>query len=520
MNKTAAQGSRPFTKSFAASSSSIDPRNDPALLLQIIDQLPMSVSVRGPDNRFRFANKFLADSMGRQPEDFSGKKFVDMFDAPVADTIDGLTAKVLQTSEAIREQEFSGVDGTGRTFKSQYSPFASDTGETVGVLSLSEEVTALRRAEEALLQSEELIDAAVSVMPIALLITVDKTIVFANKTASKRLRRSSEDLVGLTTAKLVYDPAEFEKSSADIDKHGALLGREIRLVRGDGSIFWANVNGKTIDYKGQTANLLTLLDISKTKEAEAELRRYTEELERSNAELEEFAYVASHDLQEPLRKVQAFGDRLESRYGDSLGDRGLDYLSRMRSSAARMQVLIDDLLTFSRVSSRTTEFVSVDLNEIMKSVLADLEIQIKETDAEFEIDEMPTIEGDESRLRQLFQNMVGNALKYRKEGVPPLIRISATEALENGEGKAPACLISVVDNGIGFEQEYADRIFRIFQRLHGRDRYKGTGIGLAICRKIVDHHGGKISAVSQEGQGATFSVVLPLRRLGHDHGLG
>ncbi len=235
----------------------------------------------------------------------------------------------------------------------------------------------------------------------------------------------------------------------------------------------------------------------------AELMRKQVELERSNRELQDFASVASHDLQEPLRKVRAFGDRLSAKYGAELPDQGHDYLARMQDAAARMQTLINDLLTFSRVTTRAQPFVLVDLNIIVSQVVSDLEVRIQQSDATLDLGTLPEIEGDQLQLRQLFQNLLGNALKFHRPDVAPVVRIFA-EAVDDETVR-----LSVQDNGIGFDEKYLDRIFTIFQRLHGRVEYEGTGVGLAVCRKIVERHGGTITARSAPGEGATFIVTLP-----------
>jgi signal transduction histidine kinase len=254
-------------------------------------------------------------------------------------------------------------------------------------------------------------------------------------------------------------------------------------------------------------------------QAEKSLKAYTVELERSNRELEEFAYVASHDLQEPLRKIQAFGSRLRQKYGGLLDAQGLDYLSRMESAAARMQTLIDDLLTFSRVTTRAQPFAEVDLARLVQVVLLDLEVKIGEVNGRVHIGDLPTIEAEPTQMRQLFQNLISNALKFHRPGVPPVIHISGeylTEAppnlLKEAVASTPCCHITVTDNGIGFDQKYAERIFTVFQRLHRRSEYEGTGVGLALCRKIVERHRGTIAATSQVGQGTTFTVTLPVKQ--------
>jgi signal transduction histidine kinase len=244
-----------------------------------------------------------------------------------------------------------------------------------------------------------------------------------------------------------------------------------------------------------------------------ELTVYSEELSRSNRELEDFAFVASHDLQEPLRKIRAFGDRFMSTYGQELEEKGVDYIQRMKTAAERMSNLINDLLEFSRITTRGKEFSEVRLDKVMTDIISDLAIAIQESDSQIKIDEMPTIQGDKAQMYQLFLNLLSNAIKFRKADVTPQISITyqQQETRDTITGTAIQWhLFTVSDNGIGFEQEFADKIFVPFQRLHGRSEYKGTGIGLAVCLRIVERHGGKISAVSEPGSGAVFTVEIPV----------
>ncbi|WP_052731130.1 ATP-binding protein [Spirosoma radiotolerans] len=239
-------------------------------------------------------------------------------------------------------------------------------------------------------------------------------------------------------------------------------------------------------------------------------------LVRSNANLQTFAYIASHDLQEPLRKIQQFGDLLKTRYMDSTGE-ALVYLERMQMAASRMSTLIRDLLDYSRISTRRDESTPVSLQTIVATVLNTLDWTIQQTGAQIQVGPLPTLSGDASQLGQLFQNLLSNALKFRKPGVAPQIQILSCRVVARDLPKVftPHRAVSgyhridVVDNGIGFEEKYLDRIFQVFQRLHGKNEFAGTGIGLAICEKVVTNHGGAITAASQSGQGATFSVYLP-----------
>ncbi len=249
-----------------------------------------------------------------------------------------------------------------------------------------------------------------------------------------------------------------------------------------------------------------------------QLRGRTEELTRSNAELEQFAYIASHDLQEPLRKVQAFGDMLGTEFRDILGAEGQDYLQRMQNAAKRMQVLINDLLNFSRVMTKAKPFVSVDLKAIAELVVGDLESRIRHTGGRVEIGDLPTLEADPTQMQQLLQNLIGNGLKYHRQEVAPVVCVqgrllSPTLGPPGTLPSQPVCEITVTDNGMGFEQKYADRIFAPFERLHGRE-VEGTGMGLAICRKIVERHGGTITAQGLPNEGAVFVARLPVNHRG------
>lgn len=246
-----------------------------------------------------------------------------------------------------------------------------------------------------------------------------------------------------------------------------------------------------------------------------ELRVYADELARSNRELEDFAFVASHDLQEPLRKIRAFGNRIDSGYKDVMDERGRDFLARMLNAAERMSMLISDLLSFSRVSTRGKDFEDVNLDNVVSGVLGDLEIVVEEKNAQINVPALPTIRGDKSQIDQLFLNLLSNALKFQAEGVTPVVNIEATEPSEDDlkdvlmANEYHWLKLIVSDNGIGFEQSFAEKIFAPFQRLHGRSEYKGTGIGLAVCRRIVERHNGKIFADSALGEGATFTILLP-----------
>jgi signal transduction histidine kinase len=242
------------------------------------------------------------------------------------------------------------------------------------------------------------------------------------------------------------------------------------------------------------------------------LLQYAEELQRSNRELEEFAFVASHDLQEPLRKIRAFGDRLQQKFSGQLGETGSDYVVRMQAASERMSALIDDLLSFSRVTTKQRPFVNVDLNEVMHRVMDDLDYAIEETNAQLHIDPLPIIDADASQIAQVFMNLIANSLKFHPLDARPIITVTSEINLASPivDDKRYWCCLRFADQGIGFEAQYAERVFSLFQRLHGRDEYSGTGIGLALCRKIIERHGGTITAQSEHGEGAVFTIYLPM----------
>ncbi|GAA6184620.1 ATP-binding protein [Aliiglaciecola sp. NS0011-25] len=250
----------------------------------------------------------------------------------------------------------------------------------------------------------------------------------------------------------------------------------------------------------------------KVDERTEKLTVYSEELARSNRELEDFAFVASHDLQEPLRKIRAFGDRLHSDYSEQLGEKGADYLNRMKNAAERMSNLISDLLEFSRVSTRGKDFTDVEMSTVISAIESDLEIAIEESKTQLIVSELPVIKGDSSQMNQLFLNLLSNAIKFRKPDVAPVIELQyqlEQSAGVDGKSSGDMHVFILSDNGVGFENEFAEKIFVPFQRLHGRNEYKGTGIGLAVCRRIVERHGGTISATSELGKGSTFVIKLP-----------
>jgi PAS domain S-box-containing protein len=301
---------------------------------------------------------------------------------------------------------------------------------------------------------------------------------------------------------------------------------EKRYITKDGGNIWVYLNSSIVeDLAGKPHHLLTYIrDISERKKLEEEVAMYSKDLEKrikertlelqkSNESLEDFASIASHDMQEPLRKIAIFGDRLKAKLTNS-GKEEVDNINRMQRATLRMQSLINDLLEYSKISSPTSNPRTTNLDTMVREVVSDLDASIQSTQGEIHIGRLPKLEADPTQMRQLFQNLISNAIKYHKAGVAPKIRIESNKFDNENWG------ISVSDNGIGFEEKYSKRIYKPFERLHGIDVYQGTGMGLAICQKIVSNHGGRISTQSELGKGSTFTIFLPQQKLKSDLQMG
>ncbi len=494
--------------------------------------------VAGTNMVVEVVNDLFLKLVGRRREEFESKGYWD----------------VLYEAKAVYEPILQAVFNTGKTYTASehqiplirngseeivyvsfvYEPLKDDDGTISRVLILAIDVTAQVLARRKIEEAEERARLAIDVSQLGLF-EVDlqsKTII-----ASPRLNEifdisSSTNQDRFIGAIHPDDLAAREEAYQQAFRTG-VLQYEGRILRKDGTVRWVRSRGKIFFDKGsQPVRLIGVSqDITEQKEFEEELNKQVKEhtselvnknaeLERTNQKLEEFAHAASHDLKEPVRKIHFFTDRLKNQLKQATEEQR-NTLERIEASARRMTLLIDDLLQYSYVSQPMLKKEAVDLNKKIALVLEDLELDVHQKKAIVEVHPMPTVMGYRRQLQQLFQNLISNALKYSKAGVPPHIVISATKkTCDEVRDLFTECLtgddfhlITVSDNGIGFEQEDAERIFQMFQRLHGKTEYSGTGIGLAIVRKVVENHGGKIIASGRPGEGATFKIYLPVREL-------
>lgn len=382
-----------------------------------------------------------------------------------------------------------------------------------------------RRAEAALAEQARLLTDIVDTLPdLVFLKDTQGRFVLDNRAHRRYLGvHPSETLNGKTAADIY--PREIAERQQEEDHYVLTTGAPIRNKEeaarpASPNIHWlATTKMPLRDGTGKIVGLVGVsTDITQRKADEEKLRLFAAQLERSNAELQNFASVASHDLQEPLRKIQAFGDRLATKCAAQLGEQGRGYLERMQNAAQRMQTLIQDLLQLSRVTSRAQPFQQCELGKIIGDVVSDLEVRIEQTGGKVEVGELPVIDADPLQMRQLFQNLIANALKFHRPDLAPVVTIAGEVGLASELGLAgtqardKAVRITVRDNGIGFDPKFAEQIFVVFQRLHTKQDYEGTGIGLAVCRKITDRHRGSIMAESEEGRGATFTILLPVKQ--------
>ncbi|QDK80899.1 PAS domain S-box protein [Spirosoma sp. KCTC 42546] len=540
-----------------------------AQMRSLIESAPFPIGVYvGRQMQIQFANQSIKSVWGKGDE-VVGKLYSQILPELANQNIYDQLDSVYSTGtpfHAKNQRVDITIDGKLQPYYFNYSftPLYNAAGQVYGVMNTAAEITDLILAKQQVEKTEAALLGAIELAELATWSLDIETGIFSY---SKRFM----DWLGFSESTKSMDeaynplPDDYRQSVADAiaatvapgssgyyeNEHPIInrLTGQIRIIHAQAQVFY-DTDGKPLTLTGTAQDITTQRQLQlaleqqvqeRTEELAAtneELSAINEELaatneeyaatneeleeanqlfSRSNENLQRFAYVASHDLQEPLRKVQQFGDLLKSQYASQLGD-GIGYLERMQAAASRMSNLIKDLLSFSRISTRQEVSSLVSLNGVLSTVLSDLDLRIQETGALVTVDSLPRIHGDKSQLEQLFQNLLSNALKFRRTDRPPLVHVRAQLIATN---ELPLSIkptritsnyhrIDVSDNGIGFDEKYVDRIFQVFQRLHNKSEFAGTGIGLAICEKVVANHGGAITAHSKLGQGATFSLYFPI----------
>lgn len=467
------------------------------------DYFPHLIAIYDSERRFIYVNSYAAQISGISGEEFIGRRDEDLYPPSITRCYLPLMQKAIETLRP-QTKECTVKFKTKRTLIITFIPMLDENGGLFRIMSNSFDITERKKAENELTKSEVMFrkvwensfDGMRLINKKGIMIKVNDA--FCNMVGmpkeelegqlfTKIYRSSHEELL----RKAVYRIATRTTVPRYIEKFDLWNGKSI----------WFEVSNTLMSMGHSSPMLLSIFrDISQRKLFEERLNRTITKLEESNRELEQFAYVASHDLQEPLRMVSNYTQLLAKRYQNKLDETGREFISYAVNGAMRMQSLIKDLLAYSRVTTKARPFETVNCNEVLKEVLLDLKLAIEESKAVITYDPLPEIMADATQFRQLLQNLLSNSLKFRSE--KPEIHISA-------ESRSNEWLFKITDNGIGIDPQYFERIFMLFQRLHDSGTYPGTGIGLAICKKIVERHGGQMYVESQPGRGTTFYFTIP-----------
>ncbi|HSQ00151.1 MAG TPA: PAS domain S-box protein, partial [Candidatus Dormibacteraeota bacterium] len=486
-------------------------RREKELSDNLIESLPGIFYLFDDQGRFLRWNENFAAISQYGNEEIARMQPTEFFDGEGREHIRQRIGEVFVTGHSTAGADFVSKDGSRRPYFFTGRRVMVD--DRPCVIGMGIDVSERKRAEEALQRAKaaQLLATLLESAPDAMVVSDRSgTIVFANSQTERLFGVPRSRLLGQPLGALI--PAELRERARDPDETPVTISVEADGRRADGSLVPVEIKLRRIETDDGPLLTSALRDITDRRRAEAEIHRLnadlerrvverTRELERSNADLEQFAYVASHDLQEPLRAVASFTQLLARRYRDRLDGDALRFIDRSGAAVTRMQALIRDLLAYSRVGTRAGDFLPIDCEQVLGDVLDDLHAGIAETGAVVTHDPLPTVAGDPSQLRQLFQNLVGNAIKFRGNAAPR-VHVSARR-------DGPHWRFAVADNGIGIDAEYSERVFVIFQRLHSRRDHPGTGVGLAICKKIVERHGGRIWIESDVGRGTTVRFDLP-----------
>jgi two-component system, LuxR family, sensor kinase FixL len=446
---------------------------------------------------------------------------LEIFPGDNTEEIIEIKAKVLETGMGSRQEIRLGAGEKYKVYDLIIEPIWNEDGLVNGILGSALDITERKQIEEDRKRRADELDAIINSMTEAVIIyNADGELMRLNPAAIDAYGYDpiGEDRLEVAQRLSVQCPDGCPIDPADLPSSRALTGEVVRsqrllLTNARGEQLVILVSGSPIRLGGELVGAVVVFhDITDRERAQKALKKYAQQLERTNRDLQDFAFISSHDLQEPLRKIQAFSERIATKYADALDTTGIDYLSRMNSAAARMQNMINDLLAYSRVTSQTHNFVKVSLAEVVDQVLSDYEMRIEESQAFIEVSKLPTIKADPFQMHHLFMNLVSNSLKFQNKATAPVVKIKWSNPEEI---LTPEKSVEIVfeDNGIGFDEKYIKRIFQPFQRLHSHRAFEGSGIGLAICRKIVEFHGGSITASSTPGQGSIFVVRLPVEQI-------
>ena len=464
------------------------------------------------DLKFIKVNKGFERIIRKKADEVLGKNYLSLFPNAGKIGLFELNCQVIETGRAERKEVYYEGDGLQAWFEISLVKLGAD-----GLVVTFSDITTSKQNQNAIQQSEARLRTIINTSQSGMFTltpikdkegtVTDFCFGIVNQAVASYIGQTAEVLTGALAS--IYFPAYKENGLFNIyvDTYHTGKVHQFDFHYEDGYDVYFNIH----TVKTGDEVLVTFTDHTALKKLQVQLEQTIDDLQRSNANLQEFAYAASHDLQEPLRKIHFFAERLESSIGPLLKEEDKRMFNRMESATQRMRVLIDDLLAYSKVSVPTPLQKDVALQEVVQDVLTDLEASINEKGATITTDALPVVKGDDVQLRQLFQNLLSNALKYTSEGVAPVVNIRYERSVLklNGTEQTFHC-IAVTDNGIGFEQQYAERIFQVFQRLHGKSEYPGTGVGLAIAQKVVINHHGILKAKSEPGHGATFSVYLPI----------